>query len=53
MLVDTAFKNAQPKDKPFKLADAKGLYLLMKESGKYFRFDYRFQGKRKTLALRV
>nr|WP_320010598.1 integrase arm-type DNA-binding domain-containing protein [uncultured Desulfobulbus sp.] len=53
MLVDTAIKNAKPKDKPYKMTDGKGLYLLIKKTGKYFRFDYRFQGKRKTLALGV
>ncbi|MGD9947675.1 MAG: tyrosine-type recombinase/integrase [Desulfobulbus sp.] len=53
MLVDTAIKNAKPKEKPYKMTDGKGLYLLVKETGKYFRFDYRFQGKRKTLALGV
>ncbi|CAK0764299.1 hypothetical protein CCP3SC5AM1_370007 [Gammaproteobacteria bacterium] len=30
-----------------------GLYLLIKQAGKYWRFDYRFDGKRKTLALGV
>ncbi|MGH8508004.1 MAG: tyrosine-type recombinase/integrase, partial [Gammaproteobacteria bacterium] len=36
-----------------KLAGEKGLYLLVKLAGKYWRFDYRFGGKRKTLALGV
>lgn len=53
MLVDTAIKNAKSKENPYKLTDGKGLYLLVKETGKYFRFDYRHQGKRKTLALGV
>ena len=52
-LTDTAIRNAKPKDKPYKLSDEKGMYLLVKKSGKYFRFDYRFFGKRKTLALGV
>jgi integrase len=39
--------------KPQKLADEKGLYLLVTTSGLYFRFDYRFGGKRLTLALGV
>jgi hypothetical protein len=34
--------------KPYKLSDEKGLYLLVKSAGKYWRFDYRFAGKRKT-----
>jgi hypothetical protein len=48
-------KKRQPKpDKPFKLPDEKGMYLLVHPNGsKYFRLDYRFEGKRKTLALGV
>lgn len=52
-LTDTAIKNSKPKDTDYKLADEKGLYVLVKKAGKYFRFDYRFAGKRKTLALGV
>ena len=52
-LTDTAIRNAKPKEKPYKLSDEKGLYLLVNNAGKYFRFDYRFFGKRKTLALGV
>jgi integrase len=40
-------------DKPFKIADSRGLYVLVSKAGKYFRWDYRFAGKRKTLALGV
>lgn len=46
-------RNAKSKDKPYKLADEKGMYLLVTQTGKYWRFDYRFEGKRKTLALGV
>ena len=52
-LTETTAKNAKPKDKAYKLADEKGLYLLVMKSGKYWRFDYRFDGKRKTMALGV
>lgn len=52
-LSDTAIRNAKAKDKPYKMADEKGLYLLINQAGKYWRFDYRFDGKRKTLALGV
>ena len=53
-LTDTAIKSAKPRYTDYKLADEKGMYLLVKKSGcKYFRFDYRFAGKRKTLALGV
>ena len=45
-------KNAKPKDKPQKLTDGDGMYLLIQpNSAKYWRLDYRFAGKRKTLAL--
>ena len=37
--------------KQVKLTDGGGLYLLVKPAGKYWRFDYRFAGKRKTMAL--
>ena len=52
-LSDPAIKKAKPADKPYKLADEKGLYLLVNAVGKYWRMDYRFEGKRKTLALGV
>ncbi|MDP2393247.1 MAG: Arm DNA-binding domain-containing protein [Methylococcaceae bacterium] len=39
---------------PFKLADDKGLFLLVNPNGsKYFRLKYRFDGKEKMLALGV
>lgn len=52
-LTDTAVRQAKPAEKAYKLADGKGLYLFINQAGKYWRFDYRFQGKRKTLALGV
>jgi integrase len=36
-----------------KHTDGDGLYLLVKAAGKYWRMNYRFQGKYKTLALGV
>lgn len=52
MLTVTAINQARPKEKPYKLSDEKGLYLLIQSSGsKLWRFDYRFIGKRKTLAI--
>ena len=53
MLTDTAARNAKPKDKSYKLSDSGGLYLLVKSAGKYWRMDYRFAGKRKTLAIGI
>src|SRR5215217_4439420 len=52
-LTDTAVRNAKPAEKPYKLTHGKGLYLLVNAIGKYWRLDYRFAGKRKTLALGV
>jgi Arm DNA-binding domain len=52
MLSATAINNAKPKIKAYKIADEKGLYLFIQPTGsKLWRFDYRFLGKRKTLAL--
>ena len=51
-LADLQVKNAKPSDKQQKLADSAGLYLLVKiNGGKYWRMDYRYEEKRKTLAL--
>ena len=36
-----------------KYTDGKGMYLLVSAAGKYWRMDYRFAGKQKTLALGV
>lgn len=54
-LTATAVKNAKPRDgKPYKLQDGGGMYLLVSAAGsRYWRYDYRFSGKRKTLALGV
>jgi integrase len=54
-LTDTAIKNAKAApDKAYKLQDEKGMYLLVNPNGsKYFRYNYRFNGTRKTLALGV
>jgi integrase len=46
-------KAAEFFEKQFKLTDGDGMYLLVNKKGKYWRFDYRFNGKRKTLALGV
>ncbi len=53
-LTDIQVKQAKPQDKPYKLADGKGMYLYVTVKGqRYWRLDYRFGGKRKTLALGV
>ena len=53
-LTNTAILNAKSTDKPRKLADEKGLFLLVHPNGsKYWRLKYRFGGREKTLALGV
>ena len=44
-------KKANAQDKPYKLADERGLYLLVAKGGsRLWRFDYHHGGKRKTPA---
>lgn len=54
-LTDTSVKNAKPSGTATgkKYADGLGLHLHVKDSGKYWRMSYRFNGKQKTLALGV
>lgn len=50
-LTDTAVRNAKGREKPFKLSDGGGLFLLVQPDGaRYWRLAYRFGGKQKTLA---
>jgi len=54
MLTDPKCKNTKPKEKPYKLADEKGLYLeVMSNGAKYWRMKYRYGGKEKRLAFGV
>lgn len=51
-LTDSACRNAKPQDKPYKLTDGAGLYLLVQVNGsRLWRFDFAHAGKRKTAAL--
>lgn len=51
-LSDIQISKAKVKETDYKLADGYGLYLLVsKGGGKLWRFDYRFNGKRKLLAI--
>lgn len=51
-LTDTAVRNAKAGEKPVKLFDEKGLFLLIAISGgKWWRLKYRYGGKEKLLSL--
>lgn len=51
-LTDTAIRNAKPKEKPYKVTDAQGLYLLVNPRGsKLWRVKYRMNGVERKLAL--
>lgn len=53
-LTDTAIRNSKPGPKPTKMSDGGGLYLLLNPNGsRWWRLDYRFLGKRKTLSMGV
>lgn len=53
-LTDTAIRQTKPLEKPVKLADGAGLYLLLNPNGsRYWRMKYRFGGKEKLLSLGV
>ncbi len=50
-LTDSAIKTAKPKEKPYKLSDAHGLYLEITPNGsKLWRLKYRVAGKEKKLS---
>lgn len=51
MLTDIQVRSAKPAERSRKLFDSRGLYLhVMPNGSRYWRFDYSFEGKRKTLA---
>ena len=52
MLNDTRVRTIKPRQRPIKLSDGGGLYLLIAPHGsKLWRLAYRFGGKQKTLAV--
>lgn len=51
-LTNTAAANAKPKEKPYKLSDAGGLYLYVTPTGlKSWRLKYRLDGKERVLTI--
>lgn len=51
-LSDVAVKAAKPREKPYKLSDEKGLYLLVSSGGgKWWRLKFRVGGKEQLLSL--
>ena len=53
-LTDTAIRNARPGGKPVKLFDEGGLYLILTPAvARWWRLDYRYGGKRRTLSMGV
>jgi hypothetical protein len=51
-LTNLKVQKAKPQARQYKLADERGMYLLIHpKGGKYWRLDYRFEGRRKTLAI--
>lgn len=53
-LTDIAIRTAKPAEKPTKLTDGGGLYLILNPNGsRWWRLDYRYAGKRKTLSMGI
>ena len=54
MLSDVSIRKAKPGPKSQKIADTRGLFLLVTSAGRrWWRFKYRFAGKEKLLSLGV
>jgi integrase len=54
MLTDIAIKGAKPREKPYKLADEGGLFMLVTpKGGRWWRLKFRVGGKEKLLSLGV
>jgi integrase len=53
-LADIAIRNAKPQEKPVKLFDTGGLYLLVNPNGsRWWRLKFRYGGKEKLISLRT
>jgi integrase len=54
MLSDLAIRKAKPQPVPYKVFDGDGLYVVVTPNGgRWWRYDYRHGGKRKTISLGV
>lgn len=52
MLTEGELKSLKPKEKPYKVSDRDGLYVLVSCGGAItFRLDYRLNGRRETLTI--
>ncbi len=52
MLSDTKLRNLKPQEKPYKVADRDGLYVVVTPTGTIsFRYNYRLNGRQETLVL--
>lgn len=50
MLTDAELKHLKPKEKPYKVTDRDGMYVLVSCGGTIsFRLDYRMNGRRETV----
>lgn len=51
-LTEVAIRNAKPREKPYKLFDGEGLFLLVTTAGaRHWRFKYRYAGREKLISL--
>jgi Arm DNA-binding domain/Phage integrase central domain len=54
VLSDTKIRNAKPTEKPYKLSDSGGLFLLVQPTGsRWWRLKYRYAGKERGISLGV
>lgn len=54
MLSDTVVRNAKAREKPYKLFDGRGLFLLVNPSGsRWWRFKYLRSGKERGISFGV
>lgn len=52
MLTDTKLRNLKPREKPYKVPDRDGLYVMVLETGTIsFRYNYRINGRQETVVL--